>query len=127
MPNAVKAKLNRLRAEERPPKLKVRKGDRVLVITGANRGDVGRVIEVDPKKMVARVEGVRMVKTHQKADRARNRQGGIVKMEAPIHISNLKVIDQTSGRADRVGRKILEDGTIVRYAKKSGAVLDKQG
>ena len=95
MPNAVKAKLNRLRAAERTPKLKIRKGDRVLVLTGENRGDVGRVIEVNPRTMTARVEGIRMVKKHQKAD--------------------------------RVGRKILEDGSIVRYAKTSGAVLDKQG
>lgn len=127
MANAVKAKLNRLRAEEPAPKLKIRKGDRVLVLTGANRGDVGRVIEVDPKKLVARVEGVRIVKKHQKPDRTRNRQGGVVQVEAPIHISNLKVIDPTTGKADRVGRKVLEDGTIVRFAKKSGAVLDKQG
>jgi large subunit ribosomal protein L24 len=127
MPNAVKAKLNRLQAEQRAPKVKIRKGDRVLVITGANRGDTGRVIEVDPRKMVARVEGIRMVKKHQRPDRARNQKGGIVDMEAPIHLSNLKVLDPTTGKADRVGRKILEDGTIVRYAKKSGAVLDKQG
>ena len=126
MPNAVKAKLNRMKAEQRTPKVKVRKGDEVLVLTGANRGDTGRVIEVDPVKMVARVEGIRRVKKHQKPDRARNRQGGIVEMEAPIHVSNLKVIDPTTGKADRVGRKVLEDGTIVRYAKKSGAVLDKQ-
>jgi large subunit ribosomal protein L24 len=126
MPNAVKAKLNRMKAEQRTPKVNVRKGDEVLVLTGANRGDTGRVIEVDPVKMVARVEGIRRVKKHQKPDRARNRQGGIVEMEAPIHISNLKVIDPTTGKADRVGRKVLEDGTIVRYAKKSGAVLDKQ-
>lgn len=127
MPNAVKAKLNRLRAEERAPKLKIRKGDRVLVISGANRGDTGRVIEVDPQKQVARVEGIRMVKKHQKPDRSKNQQGGVVEIEAPIHVSNLKVLDPTTGKADRVGRKILEDGSIVRYAKKSGAVLDKQG
>jgi len=127
MANAVKAKLNRLRAAEPTPKVKIRKGDRVLVITGANRGDTGRVIEVDPRKQVARVEGIRMVKKHQKPDRARNQQGGVVEMEAPIHISNLKVIDPTTGKADRVGRKVLDDGTIVRFAKKSGAVLDKQG
>jgi len=127
MPNAVKAKLNRLRAAERTPKLKIRKGDRVLILTGENRGDVGRVIEVDPKKMVARVEGIRMVKKHQKADRQRNRQARIVEIEAPIHMSNLKVVDPTTGKADRVGRKVLEDGSIVRYAKTSGAVLDKQG
>ena len=127
MPNAVKAKLNRLRADERAPKLKIRKGDRVLVISGANRGDTGRVIEVDPIKMVARVEGIRMVRKHQKPDRATNKKGGIVDMEAPIHVSTLKVIDPTTGKAARVGRKVLEDGTIVRYAKGSGATLGKQG
>jgi large subunit ribosomal protein L24 len=127
MPNAVKTKLNRLRAAEPAPKLKIRKGDRVLVISGANRGDSGRVIEIDPKKMVARVEGVRMVSKHQKPDRAKNRKGGIVEMEAPIHISNLKVVDPTNGKGVRVGRKVLEDGTIVRYAKGSGATLGKQG
>ena len=126
MANVVKAKLARLAAEKPAPKLKIRKGDQVLVISGANRGDTGRVIEVDPKKMVARVEGIRIVRKHEKPDRARNRQGGIVEMEAPIHVSNLKVIDPTTGKADRVGRKVLEDGTIVRFAKKSGAVLDKQ-
>lgn len=123
MPNAVKAKLNRLRAAERTPKVKIRKGDRVLVISGADRGQEGRVLEVDPKKMVARVEGIRRVTKHQKPDRARNQSGGRVEMEAPIHISNLMVIDPTTGKADRVGRKILEDGSIVRYSKKSGAVL----
>ena len=126
MPNVVKAKLYRLKANERTPKVKIRKGDQVLVLTGANRGDTGRVIEVDPIKMVARVEGIRRVKKHQKPDRARNRAGGIVEMEAPVHISNLKVIDPTTGKADRVGHRVLEDGTIIRYAKKSGAVLDKQ-
>jgi large subunit ribosomal protein L24 len=127
MPNAVKAKLNRIRAGERIAKPKIRKGDRVLVISGANRGDTGRVLEVDPIKMTARVEGIRMVKKHQKPDRAKNQKGGIVEMEAPINISNLKIIDPTTGKAARVGRKVLEDGTIVRYAKGSGATLGKQG
>ena len=126
MANVVKAKLARLAAEKRTPKLKIRKGDQVLVISGANRGDTGRVIEVDPKKMVARVEGVRIVRKHEKPDRARNKRGGIVEVEAPIHVSNLKVIDPATGKADRVGRRVLEDGTIVRYAKRSGNVLGKQ-
>lgn len=125
MANIVKAKMARLRALEPAPKVKIRKGDRVLVISGANRGDTGRVIEVDPRAMTARVEGIRVVKKHEKPDRARGKQGGIVRMEAPIHLSNLKVIDPASGKAARVGRRILEDGTIVRYAKGSGTVLDK--
>jgi large subunit ribosomal protein L24 len=126
MANPVKAKLQRLQAAKGPTKLKVRKGDQVLVISGADRGSTGRIIEVDPAKMVARVEGIRRVKKHQKPDRVRSQTGGIVEMEAPIHISNLKVIDPTTGKADRVGRKRLEDGSVVRYAKKSGATLGKQ-
>jgi large subunit ribosomal protein L24 len=126
MANAVKAKLARLRADEPRPKVKIRKGDRVLVITGPHRGDTGRVIEVEPRKGWARVEGIRMVKRHQKADRQRNRAAGIVEIEAPISLSNLKVLDPTTGEPTRVGRRVLADGKIVRYAKKSGAVLDKQ-
>ena len=125
MANPVKAKLQRLAKATNPIKLKIRKGDRVVVISGANRGDEGRVIEVIPDKLLARVEGVRVVKKHEKADRVRGRQGGIVSVEAPIHISNLMVIDPATGRGGRVGRKKLEDGTIVRYIKKSGTVLDK--
>ena len=127
MPNLVKQKLARISAQGPRPKLKVRKGDRVVVISGENRGDQGRVIEVIPERMMARVEGIRIVKKHQRADRSKGKVGGIVEIEAPIHVSNLKVIDPTTGKADRVGRKTLDDGTIVRYAKKSGAVLDKQG
>lgn len=128
MANVVKAKLARIAAEssQRKPKLKVRKGDRVLVISGPHRGETGRVIEVEPEKNRARVEGINMRKRHQKADRARGRQGGIVEAEAPIHVSNLKVIDPTTGHPTRVGRRVLEDGTIVRFSKSSGAVIDKQ-
>jgi large subunit ribosomal protein L24 len=128
MANPVKAKLARIAASQpqRKPKLKVRKGDRVLVISGPYRGETGRVIDVEPEKNRARVEGVNIRKRHQKADRARGRQGGIVEAEAPIHASNLKVLDPTTGQPTRVGRKVLEDGTIVRYSKASGAVIDKQ-
>ena len=126
MANAVKAKLARLNADKPVPKMKIRKGDRVLVISGPYRGETGRVIEVEPRKGWARVEGIRMVKKHQKADRQRNRQGGIVEVEAPVNLSNLKVLDPTTGEPTRVGRRVLSDGKIVRFAKKSGAVLDKQ-
>jgi large subunit ribosomal protein L24 len=126
MANAVKAKLARLSALKPLPKVKIRKGDRVLVIAGPYRGDTGRVIEVEPRKGWARVEGIRMVKKHQKADRQRNRAARIVEVEAPINLSNLKVIDPTTGEPTRVGRRVLSDGKIVRFAKKSGAVLDKQ-
>ena len=128
MANVVKAKLARQAADgpRRKVKLKVRKGDRVLVISGPHRGDTGRVIEVEPEKNRARVEGINMRKRHTKADRARGKQGGIVEAEAAIHVSNLKVIDPTTNEPTRVGRRVLEDGTIVRFSKASGAVIDKQ-
>jgi large subunit ribosomal protein L24 len=126
MANIAKAKKQRAEAGKRRPKVKIRKGEQVLVISGAYRCETGRVIDVDPRRGVARVEGIRRVKRHQKPDRARARAGGIVEMEAPIDISNLKVIDPTTNKPTRVGRKILADGTIVRYSKRSGAVLDKQ-
>src|SRR2546423_909535 len=110
MANVVKAKKARLAAEEPRPKVKGRKGDRVLVICGANRGDTGRVIEVEPRKGWARVEHIRMVKKHRKADRARNIHGGITEIEAPISLSNLKVICPTCGQPTRVGRTVLADG-----------------
>src|SRR5688572_23486184 len=121
MANAVKAKMARLAAELPRPKTKVKRGDRVLVISGSYRGEIGRVIEVEPRKGWARVEGVRIVKKHEKPDRQRNRRGGIVEVEAPIDLSNLKVVDPTTGQPTRVGRKVLVDGSIVRYSKKSGA------
>jgi large subunit ribosomal protein L24 len=131
MPNLVKTKMNRLAAATPAPKVKIRRGDRVLVLTGVNRGDVARVIEVDPVKGMARVEGVRMVKKHQKPDRARGRQGGIVQMEAPISLSNLKLVCPSCGQPTRVGRTVLNDGKIVRVCKRKkpkecGAIIDRQ-
>jgi large subunit ribosomal protein L24 len=129
MANAVKAKIARLAAELPAPKVKLRKGDRVLVIAGANRGDTGRVIEVEPRKGWARVEGIRMVKKHRKADRARNVAGGITEMEAPINLSNLKLICPTCGHPTRVGRKELGDGKNARVCRREGcgATIDSKG
>lgn len=125
MANVVKAKLARQAAlgPQKKVKLKIKKGDRVLVISGAYRGETGRVIEVLPKEGVVRVEGIRMVKKHQKPDRQRNIRGGITEMEAPIDISNVKLIDPVTGKASRVGRQVQADGSIVRVCKKTGTVL----
>jgi large subunit ribosomal protein L24 len=120
MANAVKAKLARIAADLPRPKVKVRKGDRVLVVSGADRGNTGRVIEVEPRKGWARVEGVRMVKKHRKADRARNVAGGITSVEAPISLSNLKVLCPTCGQPTRVGRKTLADGANARVCRREG-------
>ncbi len=99
-------------------KLHIKKGDTVFVNTGKDRGKTGKVLKVLVKEQRAVVEGVNIVSKSQKPNAA-NPQGGIIKLEAPIHISNLNPLDPKSGKPTRVGRR-LEDGKLVRYAKKSG-------
>jgi large subunit ribosomal protein L24 len=104
-------------------KLHIKKGDTVKVIAGNSKGQEGKIIEVLVAKSRALVEGVNMVSKHTKPNAA-NPQGGIVKQEASIHISNLMVVDPTSGEATRIGRKIDEKtGKLTRYSKKSGEVI----
>ncbi len=105
-----------------PVKLKIKKGDTVIVIAGRDKGKKGEVLKVMPKENRAIVKGVNMVKRHQKP--TANSAGGIITKEAPIHISNLAHIDPKDGKPTRVGFKILEDGRKVRYAKRSGEVID---
>lgn len=99
------------------PKLQIRKGDKVIVISGDDKGKTGEVIRVIPDKNRAVVEGVNLAKKHVKA--TQNEEGGIQDMETTIHISNLSLIDPTSGAATRVGYR-LENGVKVRYSIKSG-------
>lgn len=99
-------------------KLHIKKGDNVMVLAGKDKGKTGTVTQVLVDKQRAVVEGVNIIKKSQKPS-AQNPQGGIVEVEAPIHISNLNVVDPKTGKATRVGRKVV-DGKIVRYAKKSG-------
>ena len=100
-------------------KLHIKKNDTVVVLTGEDKGKTGKVLKVLVEKNRALVEGVNMVSKSTKPS-AKNPQGGIVKQEAPIHISNLSLIDPKSGKATRVGIKVTEDGKKVRIAKKSG-------
>ena len=100
-------------------KLHIKKGDTVMVISGESRGQKGRVLEVNRDKNRAIVEGVNMVSKHTKPN-AKAPQGGILKKEAPIHISNLMLVDPTSGKPTRIGRKLNENSKLVRYSKKSG-------
>ena len=100
-------------------KLHIKKGDTVIVIAGDNKGQQGRVLKVEAAKQRAIVEGVNLVKKATKPN-AKNPQGGIVEQEAPIHVSNLQLLDPKSGKATRVGRKANAEGKLVRYAKKSG-------
>lgn len=103
-------------------KLHVRKGDTVKVLSGNSKGKTGKVLEVQPGKYRAIVEGVNVVSKHIKPS-ATNPNGGIDKTEASIHLSNLMVVDPSNGEASRVGRKADENGKLVRYAKKSGEVI----
>ncbi len=100
-------------------KLHIKKGDIVIVNAGVNKGQEGKVLEVFPDKQRAIVEGVNMVSKHTKPN-AESPQGGIIKKEAPIHISNLNVKDPSTGKATRIGRKLNDNGKLVRYSKKSG-------
>lgn len=99
-------------------KFHIKKGDIVIVNAGENRGQEGKVLQVFPKTQRAIVEGVNLVSKHTKPNAA-NPNGGIVKQEAPIHISNLNPVDPKTGKATRIGRKINEAGVKVRFAKKS--------
>jgi large subunit ribosomal protein L24 len=102
-------------------KLHIKKGDQVIVTTGNAKGEEGRIISVDRTKYRAVVEGVNMVSRHVKPS-ASNPQGGIVKKEASIHISNLALIDPKTKAPSKIGRKADKDGNMVRYFKKSGEV-----
>jgi len=101
---------------------KIKKGDRVIVTTGRDKGKKGEVMKVFPKEDRALVSGVNTVKRHQR--QTQKQQGGIVSKELPVQLSNLAHVDPKSGQATRVGWKLLGDGRRVRFAKKSGEVID---
>jgi large subunit ribosomal protein L24 len=103
-------------------KLKIRKGDKVVVITGKDKGKQGEVIRTIPSENRAVVRGVNVAKRHQKQTAAQ--EGGIVSKELPIHVSNLALRDPKDGKPTRVGYKTLADGKKVRVAKRSGEVID---
>ncbi len=103
-------------------KLHVKKGDTVKVISGNSNGKTGKVLEVNRAKYRAIVEGVNIVSKHIKPS-ASNPNGGIEKTEASIHLSNLMLVDPSTGDATRIGRRADENGKLVRYAKKSGEVI----
>jgi large subunit ribosomal protein L24 len=100
-------------------KLHIKKGDMVYVNSGEDKGKTGKVLEVLVSKNRAIVEGINIVSKSTKPN-AKNPQGGIVKKEASLHISNLNVLDPKTGKPTRIGRKLNSDGKLVRYAKKSG-------
>jgi large subunit ribosomal protein L24 len=101
---------------------KIKKGDKVVVLTGRDTGRSGEVVQVMPKDEKALVRGINMVKRHQK--QSVNQEGGIISKEAPIHLSNLALADPKDGKPTRVGFRVLEDGRKVRFAKRSGDLID---
>ena len=101
---------------------KIKKGDKVVVLTGRDAGKSGEVLKVIPKETRAVVRGVNMVKRHQR--QTAQQEGGIISKEATIHLSNLAIADPKDGKPTRVGFKVLEDGRKVRFAKRSGEVID---
>jgi large subunit ribosomal protein L24 len=104
-------------------KMKVKKGDQVVILTGRDKGKKGEVLRVDREKRRVLVQGVNMVKRHQRP--TMNSAGGINEFEAPIHVSNVALVDPDSGEATRVGYRTLDDGKKVRFAKRSGEVIDR--
>ncbi|WP_223879969.1 50S ribosomal protein L24 [Paenibacillus spiritus] len=104
-------------------KLHVKKDDVVMVISGKDKGKKGRVIAAYPRQNRVLVEGVNMVKKHQKPNQL-NPQGGIIEKEAAIHVSNVMHLDPKSGQVTRIGYKVLDNGKKVRVAKRSGEIID---
>lgn len=100
-------------------KMHIKKGDTVIVIAGDSKGQEGRVLSVNYEKNTAIVEGVNLVSKHTKPN-AKSPQGGILKKEAPVHVSNLMLKDPSTGKPTRIGRKLNKENKLVRIAKKSG-------
>ena len=103
-------------------KLKIRKGDKVVVRTGRDKGKVGEVLRVYPEDNRALVQGINLVRRHQK--QTAGKEGGIISKEMPIHISNIALRDPKDGKPSKVGYKVLKDGKKVRFARNSGEVID---
>lgn len=101
---------------------KIKKGDQVIVLAGRDKGKKGEVFQVVPKEGRALVRGVNMVRRHQR--QSAREEGGIIAKEAPIHLSNLALQDPRDGKPTRVGFKSLDDGRKVRFAKRSGEVIE---
>ena len=102
--------------------LKIKKGDHVVVLTGKDKGKHGEVLKMMPEENRAIVKGIAMIRRHQR--QSANQDGGIISKEAAIHISNLAIEDPKDGKPTRVGFKFLKDGRKVRFAKRSGEVID---
>jgi large subunit ribosomal protein L24 len=121
-----KMQQNNVPGAQRCPKVKVKQGDEVLVLTGKDKGRRGKVSNVDPKASKVIIEGLNEYKKHQKATgQTRQKVGGIITVAMPMHISNVMVIDKSSKKPTRVGRKTVS-GKSLRVAKRSGQLIDSE-
>ncbi|MDE1907392.1 MAG: 50S ribosomal protein L24 [Rhodospirillales bacterium] len=102
---------------------RIKKGDKVLVISGSSKGTTGEVLSVNPTENKAVVQGVALAKHHTKPSRT-GQEGGIISREAPVHLSNLALIDPATNKPTKVGFRVLDDGRKVRVARKSGSTID---
>ena len=109
--------------QAQPPKLRIKRGDSVVVVAGRSKGVRGDVLKVLPAENRVIVQGVNLVKRHTRPTQVD--PGGIVEKEAPIHVSNVALVDPDSGQATRVGYRWLDDGRKVRFAKRSGEIIDR--
>ena len=114
--------MSRLSAMEKK-RLHIRKNDKVMVISGKEKGKIGTVLKLIPRKDRAVVEKLNMVKRHTRAG-GKSAQGGIIEKESPIHVSNLMLVCGKCAEPARIGRKVLEDGSKVRFCKKCGEIMD---
>ncbi len=103
-------------------KLKVKKGDHAVILTGRDKGKRGEIVKVLPAQSKVVIQGINLVRRHQK--QSASQEGGIISKEAPIHVSNIAIEDPKDGEPTRVGYKILDDGRKVRFAKRSGELID---
>ncbi len=117
MPSTAKAK------KTTAPKMKIKKGDKVIVLAGRDKGKTGEVLKVMPKERRVLVQGVQIIKRHQRP--TQTTPGGINEFEAPLHVSNVALADPKTDQATRVGYKTLDDGRKVRIARRSGEVVDR--
>lgn len=101
---------------------KIRKGDKIVVLSGKDKGRSGEVLSVSPKEETAIVRSINMVKRHQK--QTQNQEAGIISKEAPVHLSNLAIADPKDGRATRVGFRVEKDGKKVRFSKRTGELIN---
>ncbi len=105
------------------PKMKIRKGDTVVVLNGRDKGKSGEVLRVRPKEQRVVVRGVNVVKRHTRP--SQTSPGGVLEKEAALHVSNLAIADPKDGKPTRIGYRVLEDGRKVRFAKRSGEIVDR--